>query len=267
MKNNYFFEKLLMSIKRLSIKLSFLALFPAVCFTSSLIGSIPTWFYETTSAKDIIEEIKKADRDGAILNSRDSFGKTGLIYAVGRVDLSLVKAFLNGGADINVPASDAAGDTALHSACYNGSFGGMIPIVDYLIHYTVPVTGTFAANVSARNKRSETPLHHAAQINILPLRQKVMEWLVARGAHINDQDREGTTVLHIAVNNNDIYGVKMLFDVFGATLDPYIVNDKEHMAPLEYAQYLGFRDVATALEKCILDQRKSRDTPSNARKR
>lgn len=251
----------------LGIKVSFLVLLLSVFYTRSLVGAIPRWFYETTSAKDIIDEIKKTDHNGEILNSRDSFGKTGLIYAVGRVDLSLVKAFLEGGADINVPAVDAAGDTALHSACYNGSFGGMVPIIDYLVHYKLPVSGKFAADVSARNKRSETPLHHAAQINILPIRQKVMEWLVARGANINDQDREGTTVLHIAVNNNDIYGVNMLFDVFGATLDPYVVNDKEHMAPLEYAWYLGFRDVADVLKKRTLDQRKSRDISSNARKR
>lgn len=226
--------------------LSFLfGLFSARC----LLGLTREWLSEIASRDTIIKELDEAKRDEGNIDSFDSSGKTGLMLAVGRADLVLVKAFLDAGADINMRAADLVGDTALHIACYNGNFPGTIPIIEYLIKYTYPYSSHLAANVSIRNKRGETALHHAAQISSLGDRRKVMEWLVERGADINAQDNNGTTVLHIAVNNKDDYGVQMLFDAFGGSLNTNVVNRKENKTPLEYARYLGFYDIAKRIEQ------------------
>ena len=300
----------------LNFKIGFMLFLMLLFSMRFLTAATPAWFRDTASRREIEEEIKKVGHNPLILNECNSFGRTGLMRAVGNVDLELVKAFLNAGADVNMPAQDNVGDTALHMACYNGSFGGMIPIIEYLIHFKTPgaahdtyinrpevydthinkydmhinrnasiqrdiyknTHNLFAADIGVRNKRGETLLHHAAQINILPLRKEVMQWLVERGANVNDQDREGTTILHIAVNNNDIYGVRMLFDTFGDSLNPYIVNfgkassipeqkkEEPPMAPLEYARYLGFRDVARELEEHIVRQQKEKNKAERFKK-
>lgn len=217
---------------------------------SRRVEDVREWFKETTPSHVIIDDLRKEKYSADVLNEVDPFGKTGLMQAVARVDLELAKAFVEAGADINQHAADDVGDTALHIACYSGSFPGTIPIIEYFTFYKYP-SGAFAAQVSSRNKRGETPLHHAAQIGIVADRQKVMEWLVSRGADINAQDNNGTTVLHIAVNNKDDFGVQMLFDTFGARLNTNIINRKERKNALEYAWYLGFRDIAVRIERCI----------------
>lgn len=237
----------------LAIKVGFMVFCISFFPMRRLIGVGKDWLLNTTSTKDIMKELRTKKYSSEELNSFNVDGKTGLMLAVGRADLDLVKAFVNAGADINVHAADSVGDTALHIACYNGNFQNSIDIIEFLVNVKSPLTNTFVANVSARNKRGETPLLETIQISHIENRKKVMKWLVDRGAHINEQDNNGNTSFHMAVNNKDDYGVQMLLVTFGDSIDFNITNHmyQKRMTPLEYAWYLGFRDVATRIEKGI----------------
>lgn len=239
----------------LAIKVGLMVLCVGLFSMRCLIGVGQNWLLETTSTQDIMRELQIKKYSSAVLDSFNADGKTGLMIAVGRADLDVVKAFVNAGADINVHAADRVGDTALHIACYSGNYKNVIDIIEFLVNVKSPISGNFVANVSARNKRGETPLLETIQISNIEDRKKVMEWLVSRGANINEQDNNGNTSLHMAVNNNDMYGVKMLLMTFGDSINFNITNhndkDVKRMTALEYAWYLGFRDVATCIEKGI----------------
>lgn len=237
----------------LAIKVGFMVFCISFFPMRRLIGVGKDWLLSTTSTKDIMKELRTEKYVSEELNSFNVDGKTGLMLAVGRADLDLVKAFVNAGADINVHAADSVGDTALHIACYNGNFQNSIEIIEFLVNVKSRISNAFVADVSARNKRGETPLLHTIQISNIENRKKVIKWLVDRGAHINEQDNNGNTLFHMAVNNKDDYGVQMLLDTFGDSIDFNITNHnyEKRMTPLEYAWYLGFRDVATRIEKGI----------------
>ncbi len=207
------------------------------------------WFNFLQSQKDIINEIKTKKID---LDSYSYTGKTGLMQAVGSMDLDIVKAFVEAGADINRQAYDYTGDTALLIACYNANFPKMIPVIKFLLES--------GADASIRNKREETTLHHAMQIANLSTRGEIMQLLLesenkkpenSNKLTINAQDINGTTVLHLAVNNKEDYGVRMLLRLFGKDIDFNLKNKKQNMNPLEYADYLGFTDIEKRLKKGI----------------
>jgi len=205
------------------------------------------WFNFLQSQKEIINEIKTAP---FAIDSYNSTGKTGLMLAVGALDLDLVKAFIEAGADINQQAHDETGDTALLIACYNGNFPKMIPIIEFLLQA--------GADTSIQNKRQETALHHCMQIAHIPTRAHVMQLLLEHKNKkqknkltINAQDINGTTVLHLAINNKEDYGVEMLLRLFGKEIDFSLKNKKENMAPVEYAQYLGFTDIEKKLKESV----------------
>lgn len=235
----------------LSIKMAFCIVICSFLPIRRILGTMQEWFRPTMASSDIIRLLKRTKPDAATVNEFDPEGKTGLMWAIARADLPLVKAFVEAGADPTLHSRDDVGDTALHIACYSGSFYGEIPIIEYLINVkSLSDPHKYMVDVSARNKRGETPLLHATQISVIEERKKVMQWLVARGANINEQDDNGSTILHIAVNNKDDWGVQMLFDAFGDLINTNMVN-KEGMTPQAYAWFLGFRDVSDRIRDNI----------------
>ena len=103
-----------------AMKVGFMVLCVNLFSMRCLIGVGKDWLLDTTSTQDIIKELHMKKYSSAVLDSFNADGKTGLMIAVGRADLDLVKAFVNAGADINVHAADHVGDTALHIACASG---------------------------------------------------------------------------------------------------------------------------------------------------
>lgn len=212
------------------------------------------WFNFLQSKKDIIDEIKTKNIG---VDSYNNTGKTGLMLAVGNLDLDLVKSFVEAGADVNKRAYDATADTALFTACYHGSFPKMIPIIEFLLQS--------GADPSIRNKLEESVLHHSMQIANINTRGRIMQLLLEnenkknenkkpendKKLTINAQDINGTTVLHLAVNNKEDYGVKMLLNLFGKDIDFSLRNKRENMTALEYARYLGFTDIEKRLKEGI----------------
>jgi len=227
------------------------------------------WFDKTMPNETVIPEIEKKENKPH-LDTYDAFGKTGLMLVVARSDYDLVQAFIKAGADVRLHAKDDTEDTALHMACYNGSFtrtddshkyvesGEETPSEDVAQRVSIiKLLLKAGADAGARNKRGETPLHHCMIIGNLAVRRKAMQLLVARGADINAQDKNGTTVLHLAVNNKEDYGVEMLLSTFGPLINFSLVNN-QGKTPLEWANYLGWTDVAHRIEKYI-DELKSKN--------
>jgi ankyrin repeat protein len=217
------------------------------------------WFDKTAMAKDVINELEK-DENKKNINVYDSAGKTGLMLAVARSDYELTQAFIKAGADVRLHAKDDTEDTAIHMACYNGDFTLGDPAHKYVstdikegVAQRVSIIVLLlkaGADASVRNKRGETPLHHCMMIDNLAARRKAMQLLVARGADINAQDKNGATVLHLAVNNKEDYGVEMLLTTFGPFINFSLANN-QGKTPLEYAEYLGWTDVAHRIRKYI----------------
>jgi ankyrin repeat protein len=85
-----------------------------------------------------------------------------------------------------------------------------------------------------------TPLHIASQVfpNHFDNKEegwkeriRVMEYLIGRGAHVNDRDNEGDTPLHYAIESNYVQPVEILLDLGAAPdLGNYEGDTPLHMA-------------------------------------
>ena len=57
-----------------------------------------------------------------------------------------------------------------------------------------------------KNKWGYTPLHHAAEYNIL----EIAELLIENGADVNAKDEDGDTPLHVAARNDNVELAELL---------------------------------------------------------
>ena len=88
-----------------------------------------------------------------------------------------------------------------------------------------------AADVNAKNRGGETPLHNA----VSRPRTQVAELLIAKGAAINAPDADGLTPLHSAVAQGNLAAVKLLL----ANKAELNARDAEAKTPLDYCQLPG----------------------------
>ncbi|XP_023315856.1 ankyrin-1-like [Trichogramma pretiosum] len=138
------------------------------------------------------------------IDARDSDDNTPLHFALNGGHEQKAEWLLRRGADINL--ANAWGSTPLHSISAGNKdhadlLGTFFEISDEL-NRTV--------EVDARNKRGETPLHHAIRHG----HKKVFELLLRRDANPNLADNDGWTALHtICIVADDSGWAKMLFEI------------------------------------------------------
>jgi len=128
-----------------------------------------------------------------------------------------LKSFIEKCGDINIATDD--NNTLLHCASFNPNPGS----VRFLLEH--------GAEVNARNRWDETPLHVACRLG----HAKVSFILLTYAADINAQDRSGRTPLNWACRSGSLETVNLLL-LRGA--DPQIA-DHCGSTPVEYAAALG----------------------------
>uniref|UniRef100_A0A3Q3LVJ4 Serine/threonine-protein phosphatase 6 regulatory ankyrin repeat subunit A-like n=1 Tax=Mastacembelus armatus TaxID=205130 RepID=A0A3Q3LVJ4_9TELE len=131
---------------------------------------------------------------------------------------------------VHVNEVNAYGNTPLHLACYNGQD----VVVSDLIEG--------GANVNQVNERGFSALHFASSSRQGALCQ---ELLLAHGAHINMQSKDGKTPLHMAATHGRFSCSQALIQN-GAEIDR---EDKSRNAALHIAARYGHELIITALIK------------------
>lgn len=220
----------------------------AFSFKSSevLARAEPLWFDPQIN----IDDLKKilTDTKGAGIDSRNSFGQTGLMYAintgsfgnfgrfVGGTDTKpgLVETLINYGADVNAKSEQSPreedhsfSNTPLHYANIIVNPRDAVPLIDYLIRA--------GADVNAQNNLKETPLMWASQASLPENLQSIFKEMISNLADVNMQNNIGNTYLHLLIRNKDILGVQYMMEHFGSMFDLNLKN-REGWTPLEYAK-------------------------------
>eukprot|EP01104_Vermistella_antarctica_P014246 TRINITY_DN4445_c0_g1_i1.p1 TRINITY_DN4445_c0_g1~~TRINITY_DN4445_c0_g1_i1.p1 ORF type:complete len:1074 (+),score=331.75 TRINITY_DN4445_c0_g1_i1:171-3392(+) len=213
------------------------------------------------SKEDVAKHISRSN-----VNERDADGQSLLHIAVNRNSYDVVKLLISKKADIN--GQDDSGWTPLHCAASIGSFriceillqtkgieirlnkdgnsplvylvrqGGTEEIYQYLNVLQLMVDK--GADVNARNRNGEAPLHSACIRGNLDS----VRFLLQNNANVNMVNRLGETSLHYAVRAGKTAVVELLLD-HGA--DPTIPS--EQGTPLEVAKKKKQTETLKLLEK------------------
>ena len=178
-------------------------------------------------------DVKKANKDGTLLH-----------YVAARGWYEVAELLIAKGANVNARYYKGEGRiydgyTALHFAAENGH----TDIVKLLI--------TNGANVNAKEGSGETPLCIAASKGY----RNIAEFLIAKGADVNAKGLyfytrfhsciEAPTVLHYAVDGNNIEIVKLLI-ANGANVN---AKAKDGITPLRLVTPNGPREIIDLLKK------------------
>ncbi len=227
--------------------------------------------FEAAKAGDTARVRMLVDKDPGLLRAVDETGRTALHWACRGVDLEVVKALVEKGADVN--ARDAAAVTPLHSAASRGHRDA----VEFLIAH--------GARVEAAMSGGSTPLHLAAakghrdvaailldrnapldvpdDTEDTPLLAAAREgkWDVveliagrtpaARVDVLNRPDFDGNTALHLACGSGRLDSVKVLL-AQGAATD---VRNALGQTAYNLADEAGFKDIAACLVEKGADRR------------
>ena len=194
------------------------------------------------------------DADPALVHGGGAAGMAPLLLAVYTKRPLMAKLLLGRGAQLDVFAAAAMGETSicktfaqaevgllemassdgwtpLHLAC----FFGHLETVEMLLGIGADV------KVRSANARNNTPLHAAAASR----NQDVCAALLSRGAEVNATQHAGYTALHSAAANGDIEIVRLLL---AHEARPLVKSEKGE-TPLEMAKLRGHLAVADLLER------------------
>lgn len=150
-------------------------------------------FFEAAAASDTMA-VSAFLSAGINPNAKDAVrGETALITAAVRGDLPVVKALLQGGADVNTKSE--AGATALLRALEDQK---------YAVADTLVADQKLDLNAQAGNGSTALIYYVTAD------REDIVSKLLERGANVNLQDREGDTALHRAASHGNERILKML---------------------------------------------------------
>lgn len=127
---------------------------------------------------------------GALVNSKDSTGKTPLHWAASFRDKDIVEYLIRQGADVN--ATDNNGRTPLHKAAGGGNIEALIHLINQ------------GADIKAKDNDGKTPLHSAAGSSEDNKKIKeIVAYLIEQGADVNALDNKGKTSLHEATDSGN----------------------------------------------------------------
>ncbi|KAB0374592.1 hypothetical protein FD755_013084, partial [Muntiacus reevesi] len=168
------------------------------------------------------------------IDKRNATGESRLHVAARRGHLSLVKALIEAGADVNL--KDNAGWTPLHNAASKGWNDVIVELLKA------------SANVNCENVDGILPLHDAVANNHL----KATEILLQHGANPNQKDKKQKTALDEADDEN----MKELLKSYGAIE----TNNRDETDAIVAVKIPDVR--ARRHKRCICDDSKTVDTPS-----
>jgi ankyrin repeat protein len=131
------------------------------------------------------------------LDTKDKNGQTPIYYAAYNGDIDLVKALIDGGADIH--AKDKYGQTLLLFLTMNKPDEDVMEFIE-VIKLTPKIVNT------SDNIGDSTPLHWAARQGL----RRVAEALIDAGANIHAKNISGKTPLDLANDMNRESIVKLL---------------------------------------------------------
>jgi uncharacterized protein len=103
-------------------------------------------------------------------------------------------------------------------------------------------------HIKSDNELHNTPLHAAASNK--NNREQMMELLLSHGAYINEKQRGGWTVLHLAAQYND---TEMILYYLKQGADPFIAREDGKTA-LELAEDEGCLDAAAVLRNFTMNK-------------
>lgn len=221
-----------------------------VSLASIMLLTVATHFVITQIPEDIKYNI---DTTAPIdVNAFDTVsGVTPLMQAAIDSDYERTKMLLAAGADPNIRSANADQDYAINYALINGGKLGSLAVAKLLL--------ANGADVHVADARGMQPIHKmmfVAQqeiarrnINIDALngennnnRWEILQELMRRGADINAQAEDGSTMLHITVTNFDRDWIDTLNKEYGQILN-YDLKDNRGRTPLELAIELGMVSV------------------------
>ena len=157
--------------------------------------------------------------EGGDVGARNERGFTPLHLAAVVGNIGIARVLINHGA--KPKALDRAGNAAVDVAALNDHH----ELVDLLKPLSIPDAGFFN-DVSSRDEKAMTPLHHAVRTNNLQLAAQ----LIGAGADVNATDQNTWTPLFFAVNEGHPEVVRLLLQ-HGAHPD---AMDRENCRPLFY---------------------------------
>lgn len=183
------------------------------------------------TALTIIQLVEDID----YLNIRNNFLQTPLHLAVLTGQSDIARALVKKGADVTM--ADRRGDTALHIACRKGDQ----VVVSLLVLSFKNDIFSRVKYFDMKNNEGLTCMHIAAQ------KQKfiILGHLFAKGADVNIGDaKSGRTLLHFAVENNQIQTVSILLTHPGIDVNCRTFKGE---TPLVIAYWRNYKDFVRKL--------------------
>jgi ankyrin repeat protein len=189
-----------------------------------------------------VERIRLLVSDGVEIDARDRRGRTPLFLALWNGHASVARLLVASGADVN--AMDRRGYTPLLCAfrCDNGDMAALLiergAAVDVWSRMLPPEPVVGPPRMPLPFVYKNRPLHYAAFGY-----KKVVELLLAKGAHVNVQNDEQVTPLHEAVSqgHRDVAG--LLIDN-GADINAATIDGR---TPMDIALAAGQKDLVEFL--------------------
>ncbi len=234
-----------MKFRHLIISLGYRLMIISLCF--SIVGIHYVVAAGLFRRNATVETIETSIQEGNV-DARNEDGVTGLMFAADQGMVDRAKAYLNSGANINAKSTQYF-MTPLLFAIYSADSDSNFEIVDLLLdaHADVRARG----EIPMRQKiKDAQPWHYLINVQGEKAYKAIGKSLVNAGADVNAQTNNGYTLLHLAVEANDVARLQFTFAQFGSLIDldkkVEVVTDDgiKLMTPLEYAQFLRFDDAA-----------------------